>query len=85
LTFELRDNVYFSETEYGMVLLDGDRGQYWNLNPTGAVVLLTLLEGGTTAQAVQALIERFPVDQASAARDVTRLLTEIYTANLLKK
>ena len=47
MTLKLRDGVSAADTDYGITLLDEDSGQYWNLNPTGALVLRTLLEGGT--------------------------------------
>jgi hypothetical protein len=55
MTLKLRNGVSTAETDYGTTLLDEDSGQYWNLNPTGVLVLRTLLEGGTPAQAVQEL------------------------------
>jgi hypothetical protein len=53
MTLKLRDGVSATDTDYGMALLDEDNGQYWNLNPTAALALRTLLDGGTMAQAVQ--------------------------------
>ena len=57
MTLKLRNGVSTADTDYGTTLLDEDSGQYWNLNPTGALVLRTLLDGGTPAQAVQELTE----------------------------
>ena len=62
MTWKLRDGVSTADTDYGIALLDEDSGEYWNLNPTGALVLRTLLEGGTSTDAVQALVERYDVD-----------------------
>jgi hypothetical protein len=49
MMLQLRDGVSAADTDYGMALLDEDSGQYWNLNPTAALALRTLLDGGTTA------------------------------------
>ena len=46
MMLQLRDGVSAADTEYGMALLDEDSGQYWNLNPTAALALRTLLGAG---------------------------------------
>ena len=50
MTMRLRDGVSSAETDYGIMLLDEDSGRYWNLNPTAALVLRTLLDGGTPSR-----------------------------------
>jgi hypothetical protein len=83
MTLKLRDGVSAAATDYGIALLDEDSGQYWNLNPTGALVLRTLLEGGTPAQAVQALTEEYAVDLDTASRDVDDLVGGLRSAGLV--
>jgi coenzyme PQQ synthesis protein D (PqqD) len=83
MTLKLRDGVSTADTDYGIALLDEDSGEYWNLNPTGALVLRTLLEGGTSTEAIQALVERYDVDTDSASRDVQDLLGELCSAGLV--
>jgi len=83
MTLKLRDGVSTADTDYGIALLDEDSGEYWNLNPTGALVLRALLEGGTSTEAVQALVERYDVDTDSASRDVQDLLGELCSAGLV--
>jgi hypothetical protein len=83
MTLKLRDGVSTADTDYGIAVLDEDSGEYWNLNPTGALVLRTLLEGGTSTDAVQALIERYDIDTGSAMRDVQDLLGELHSAGLV--
>jgi hypothetical protein len=82
MTLKLRDGVSTADTDYGIALLDEDSGEYWNLNPTGALVLQTLLEGGSSTDAVQALVERYDVDADSASRDVQDLLGGLHSAGL---
>jgi len=82
---KLRDGVSSADTDYGIALLDEDSGEYWNLNPTGALVLRTLLQGGTSTDAVQALAERYNVDTDSARRDVQDLLGELRSAGLVTR
>ena len=68
MTLALRDGVSAAETDYGITLLDEDSGRYWNLNPTGALALRTLLDGGP-AQAVQELTEEYSVGAETASRE----------------
>jgi hypothetical protein len=84
MTLKLRDGVSIADTDYGVALLDEDSGQYWNLNPTGALALRTLLGGGTTAQVVQELTEQYAVDLETASKDVDDLLGELHGAGLVK-
>ena len=79
----LRDGVSTADTDYGTALLDEDSGEYWNLNPTGALVLRTLLQGGTSTDAAQALVERYDIDVDSASRDVRDLLGGLHSAGLV--
>ncbi len=83
MTLKLRDGVSAADTDYGMALLDEDGGQYWNLNPTAALALRTLLGGGTTAQAAQELTEQYAVDADTASRDVEDLVGELHAAGLV--
>jgi Coenzyme PQQ synthesis protein D (PqqD) len=85
MTLQLRKGVSAADTDYGMALLDEDSGQYWNLNPTAALALRTLLDGGTTAQAVQELTEQYAVDADTASQDVDNLVGELHSAGLVKE
>jgi len=85
MTLKLRNGVSSADTDYGIVLLDEDSGQYWNLNPTAALVLRTLLHGGTRMQAVQELTEQFAVDADIANRDVEDLVDGLQSAGLVER
>lgn len=84
MTLRLRDGVHLADTEFGIALLDERSGEYWSLNPTGAQVLRNLLEGGTHAQAAEALTEGYAVDTDSADRDVLDLLADLRSAKLIE-
>ncbi|OKK02615.1 hypothetical protein AMK26_23690 [Streptomyces sp. CB03234] len=75
-------DVSAAETDYGTVLLDQRSGNYWELNPTGTLVVKTLLEGGDEAAAVDALVTEFDIDRARAEPDVTALVQELRTSGL---
>jgi hypothetical protein len=83
MTLKLRDGVSVADTDYGMAVLDEDSGRYWNLNPTAALALRTLLDGGTTVQAVQELTEQYAVDVDTANRDIEDLLGQLHSAGLV--
>jgi hypothetical protein len=85
MTLALRDGVAAADTDYGITLLDADSGQYWTLNPTAALALRTLLDGGTSAQAAQALTEEYAVDAGTAGRDVETLVSELHAAGLVRE
>lgn len=84
MTLKLRNGVSSADTDYGIVLLDEDSGDYWDLNPTAALVLRTLLDGGTPVQAVQELTEQFAVDADTANRDVEDLVDGLQSAGLVE-
>jgi hypothetical protein len=85
MTLKLRDGVATADTDYGLMLLDEDSGQYWNLNPTAAAVLRTLLDGGTPEQAVQELTGQYQVDADTASQDVQDLVGELHSASLVRE
>ena len=85
MTLKLRNGVSAADTDYGIMLLDESSGQYWNLNPTGALVLRTLLDGGTPGQAVQAVTEQYEVDPDTASQDVQDLVGELRMAGLVEQ
>lgn len=82
MALKLGKNICTAETEYGTVLLDQRSGHYWELNPTGTLVVRTLLEGGTEADAVDAIVAEFAVERTQAAKDVTALLDLLRASGL---
>ncbi|GAA2805447.1 lasso peptide biosynthesis PqqD family chaperone [Saccharopolyspora taberi] len=76
-------HVSTAETDYGTVLLDQRSGQYWQLNPTGTVVVRTLLDGGDENIAIEALMTEFDVDRSHAVRDVRALLDQLRSSGLV--
>lgn len=85
MALRLRPGVFEAETEYGLVLLDGDSGKYFDLNESGALVLRTLLSGRTAEQAAQALTQEYAVSLDEAARDVEDLLTHLRTTRMVEE
>ncbi|HCA88119.1 MAG TPA: lasso peptide biosynthesis PqqD family chaperone [Streptomyces sp.] len=76
-------DVSTAETDYGTVLLDQRSGRYWELNPTGTLVVRALLHGAEEADAVDAVVAEFDIDRAQAARDVATLVENLRTSGLV--
>ncbi|RRR76407.1 lasso peptide biosynthesis PqqD family chaperone [Streptomyces sp. RP5T] len=74
--------VSTAETDYGTVLLDERAGEYWELNPTGSLVVSTLMRGGDEAAAVAALVDEFDIDLAQAKQDVEVLVKDLKASGL---
>ncbi|MGH4010111.1 MAG: lasso peptide biosynthesis PqqD family chaperone [Pseudonocardiaceae bacterium] len=85
MTLHLRADVSTADTDDGVVLLDERAGRYWQLNPTGALVLRLLLDGVSPYQVAQTLADRYAVSTAQAAADVAALLERLRTAGLVDK
>ncbi|AZM51463.1 lasso peptide biosynthesis PqqD family chaperone [Streptomyces sp. WAC 01529] len=83
MALQFGPDVSTTETDYGTVLLDQRSGNYWELNPTGSLVVKTLLDGGEEAAAIDALICEFDIDRARAQQDVTTLVRELRDAGLV--
>ena len=83
MTMTLRRGVSAADTDYGTTLLDEDSGEYFTLNPSAALVLRTLLGGGTAAEAARALTTEYAVDAETADRDVADLVAELRSAGLV--
>ncbi len=83
MTLTLRPGVSTADTDYGTTLLDEDSGEYFTLNPTGSLVLRTLLTGGTAEQAARALADQYAVAADTAGRDVADLVAGLRAAGLV--
>lgn len=75
-------NVSTAETDYGTVLLDERAGEYWELNPTGTLVVNTLMAGGDEGAAVAALADEFDIDLVQAKQDIDALVQQLRTSGL---
>lgn len=68
--------VSTAETDYGTVILGERAGDYWELNPTGTLVVNTLMAGGDEAAGVAALSDEFDIDLVQAKQDVDALVQQ---------
>ncbi|MBW1599502.1 lasso peptide biosynthesis PqqD family chaperone [Streptomyces sp. JJ38] len=82
MTLRFASGVSTAETDYGTVLLDERSGDYWELNPTGTLVVKTLLGGGDEAAAIATLESEFDIGAAQARQDVETLVRQLREAGL---
>jgi hypothetical protein len=83
MTLHLHPDVSAADTDDGAVLLDERAGRYWQLNPTGALVLRLLLDGAAPHQVAQTLADRHRVSTQQTAADVTAFLERLRSAGLV--
>lgn len=83
MTITLAPDIAATEVEHETVLLDERRGRYFKLNPTGALVLRTLLGGEDADRAAAVLSERFDIDPQQARADVSALIDALRAARLV--
>lgn len=80
---KLRPDVAATETDYGMVLLDGRDGNYWHLNDTGAEIVRLLLDGRDRAGVVRHLVAEYQISRAQAERDVRGLIDDMVESGMV--
>ncbi len=79
----LRPNVSTVPTDDGMVLLDERTGRYFQLNGTGAAIARELLDGSDPEKTAARVAERYAVEPARVAADVTALMDALHKAELV--
>ena len=83
MSFCLADGVLTQKLGPQLVLLHVSQGQYFELNPTGAIVLEAILAGSDEAEAAEQLSLRFEVDLVCARTDVSALVKDLSDRALL--
>jgi Coenzyme PQQ synthesis protein D (PqqD) len=67
-----------------VVALDTARSQYLSVNKTGALLWPMLMEGSTRPDLVRALVERYGLDEETAAKDTADFLTALGGLDVLE-
>ncbi|MEV7085332.1 lasso peptide biosynthesis PqqD family chaperone [Streptomyces sp. NPDC093085] len=84
MSFAFHSYVSCADTDGGMALLDERRGKYFNLNPTAALIVRSLLRGSAPEDAAAELAARYPELSAQQAEaDVQAVLASLATARLV--
>jgi hypothetical protein len=81
--FRLRPDVLATDTDDGLVLLDGRSGRYWEVNGTGAATLRGLLGGDSADLVAETLTAHYGVPLNQATADVTAFIHALRGAGLV--
>lgn len=79
----LADTVSIAEDENGAVLLESRSGTLFGLSPTAAVFCAAVAQGHGQEAAVQAVLDAFEVDEATARADLAGLIEELLAHHLV--
>jgi len=79
----LPEYAAFSETEYGGVILDKRKGQYWTLKETVAHALRSVLAGTDVPDVVASICEDYDAAFDVVELDVVRLIESLRAHRLL--
>ncbi len=79
----LADTVSIAEDENGAVLLESRSGTLFGLSPTAAVFCAAVAQGRDHDMAVQAVLDAFEVDEATARADLAALIDELLAHHLV--
>lgn len=85
MTTQLSPQVSLTENDDGIVLLDEQHGNYWQLNCTAATILNALLEGHTAADAARMLAAEHLVTGDRADQDVSQFIESLRAARLVEE
>ena len=80
----LRPGVVMQAVGAELVMLDTEAGLYFDLNPTGSLLLSAWIEGADDTAAISAVTARFAVSPEEVARDAAALKTRLLERRLIE-
>lgn len=80
----LRTGVVTQMIDGGMLLLDTERGTYYDLNRSGSLMLQQLLDGASVAQTIASVQAEFQIQDRRIAADLDSLLQQLQHAGLVE-
>lgn len=83
MSYCLAEGVLTQKLGSQLVLMHVVKGQYFELNDTGALVLEAILAGADETATAAQLSQRFDVDQINAQADVSALIKNLTDRALL--
>ena len=84
-SFVVHKSAIFAETSYGAVILDDRTGDYWQLNPTSALIFTALRDGEDLGAIAERVVEMFgEVDLDTAVEDLTVFVNELRAAGIVE-
>lgn len=82
-TVALLPGVVWQHVDDGVMLLDVAKGQYFELNASGARMFQLLLEHPTMEQVQTVLLSEFEIDAARLRQDLDGLIASLRAAGLV--
>jgi len=79
----LLPGMVWQHVDDGVMLLDVAKGQYFELNASGARMFQLLLEHATMEQVQTVLLSEFEIDAARLQLDLTALINSLRAADLI--
>jgi hypothetical protein len=76
-------DVTVAVVETGVVIFDGRRGEYWQLNESAGLALRALLDGGSLDEAAERMSGAASVPPQRAVGDVRALVDSLREAKLV--
>jgi len=76
--------VVWQQVDDGVMLLDVAKGEYFELNASGARMFELLLQAGSIQQVQTQLLTEFEIDEAQLCRDLEQLINALRSAELIK-
>jgi len=83
MTYLIRDDVLTAHLAGEAVLLDLRTKQYYQLNATAAVIWTSLEQALELPQIVDALVQEFAVDAATARAEMDRTIADLRARGLV--
>ncbi|HMK96373.1 MAG TPA: PqqD family protein [Acidimicrobiales bacterium] len=78
------DDVVWRQVGDEVLLLDTSTSEYLSVNRTGSALWPLLMEGCRRGDLARALVERFGIEEATAANDAERFLSSLQELGLLQ-
>ena len=80
-----KTNLTYQIVDDDVIVLDLDGSRYLQVNGTGRVLWEALVSGGTEAEMIDALVERFDIGRDRAEADVTAFIADLQRRGLVQE
>lgn len=84
-SYKLSDDVTWRDVDEEMIVLHLPTGKYYTFNNTGHLVWQQLAEGKDTAHIKAQIMDKYEVDEETAARDLSTFIAGLKEHNLVSE
>lgn len=75
--------VLLREIDGELLLLNSDTDSYFGLNPVGAEMYKTLVDGSTAGETIASICSSYAADEVTVAKDLCNLLEQLIAKGLI--